>query len=105
MIQGGFDREARKRSAAELIELGFDGYGFGGYIVENGRINLELSAFVADLVPRDKIGFALGFGRPWDIAALWDMGWECSIAPFPPGTPGTNGSMRSGRIRKACPSN
>jgi len=83
VIQGGFDREARKRSAAELIDLGFDGYGFGGYIVENGRINLDLSAFIADLVPRDKIGFALGFGRPWDIAALWDMGWEMFDCTLP----------------------
>jgi queuine tRNA-ribosyltransferase len=83
VIQGGFDREARKRSAAELIDLGFDGYGFGGYIVENGRINLELAAFIADLVPRDKISFALGFGRPWDIAALWDMGWEMFDCTLP----------------------
>lgn len=83
VIQGGFDREARRRSAAELIELGFDGYGFGGYVVENGRINLDLSQFVADLVPRDKIGFALGFGRPWDIAALWEMGWEMFDCTLP----------------------
>jgi len=83
VIQGAFDREARKRSAAELIELGFDGYGYGGYVVENGRINLELSAYVADLIPRDKIGFALGIGRPWDIAALWEMGWEMFDCTLP----------------------
>jgi queuine tRNA-ribosyltransferase len=83
VIQGGFDREARTRSAGELVELGFDGYGFGGYVVENGRINLDLSAYVAELIPRDKIGFALGFGRPWDIAALWEMGWEMFDCTLP----------------------
>ncbi len=83
VIQGAFDLEARKRSAAELIALGFDGYGYGGYVVENGRLNLDLSAYVAGLIPKDKFGFALGIGRPWDIAALWEMGWEMFDCTLP----------------------
>jgi queuine tRNA-ribosyltransferase len=46
-------------------------------------VNLDLSAYVADLIPREKISFALGFGRPWDIAALWEMGWDMFDCTLP----------------------
>lgn len=84
VIQGGEFMDLRKRCAEELIEIGFDGYGFGGYPVdENGEIDLEISEYTAKLIPDNKYKFALGVGRPWDIAALAEMGWQIFDCTLP----------------------
>lgn len=84
VIQGGYSKDERKRCAEALIEIGFDGYGFGGYVVdrETNSLNLEISKYIADLIPADKYKFALGVGKPEDIVALTKMGWQifdCTI--------------------------
>ena len=83
VIQGHFDKDLRTYCAEKLIEIGFDGYGFGGYpINEEGNLDLEISKFVAELIPDNAFKFALGIGRPWDIAQLYEYGWEifdCTI--------------------------
>jgi len=83
VIQGGFYKEERKRSAKALTKIGFDGYGYGGYVIkDDGNLDLKLSKYVVDLLPDDKPKFALGFGRPNDIAALYNMGWnifDCTL--------------------------
>lgn len=83
VIQGHLDKELRKKSANDLIEIGFDGYGYGGYVIDaNGNLDLEISKYIANLIPEGKIRFALGVGTSWDIAALYDMGWhifDCTL--------------------------
>jgi len=82
VIQGGFYYEMRKLCADKLIELGFDGYGYGGYAVKDGLLDLELSKYIVDLIPNDKIKFALGVGTPHDIVSLSQMGWnifDCTL--------------------------
>lgn len=84
VIQGALDKELRKKSAEELIEIGFDGYGFGGYVVdENGNLDLDISEYIAGLIPEDNIAFALGTGSPWEIAALYDYGWDIFDCTLP----------------------
>lgn len=77
VVQGGGSLEMRKRSAEELIEIGFDSYNFGGFpIKEDGRLDLELSEYLVNLLPADKIRYAMGVGNPDDIIALAHMGWD-----------------------------
>lgn len=84
VVQGGYFEELRKECAQRLLEIGFDAYGYGGYAVdEEGNLDLELSRFIAGLLPKDKIRFALGIGRPWDIAALSGMGWQMFDCTLP----------------------
>lgn len=84
VIQGGWDKEMRKYCAEKLVEIGFDGYGFGGYAIdENRKLDPELSQYIADLIPNDKIKFALGVGRPHDIAMCSQMGWEIFDCTLP----------------------
>lgn len=84
VIQGDFNKELRKKCAEELMEIGFDGFGFGGYpIKKNGKLDWGLSQFVADLIPDNKIKFALGVGRPCDIAVLQKMGWDIFDCTLP----------------------
>ncbi len=85
VIQGGYDKELRKKCAEELIKVGFDGYGYGGYVIDEATnsLNLEISKFVADLIPNDKFKFALGNGKPEDIIALYKMGWQIFDCTLP----------------------
>lgn len=84
VIQGGMNKELRKYCAEKLIEIGFDGYGFGGYVIDEGKgLNLEISKYIADLIPNDKIKFALGTGTPIEIANLYEMGWDIFDCTLP----------------------
>jgi queuine tRNA-ribosyltransferase len=77
VIQGSDSRELRKRSAEELIEIGFDSYNFGGLALdEKGQLDLELSQYLVELLPEDKIRYAMGVGTPDNIIALAKMGWD-----------------------------
>ncbi len=84
VIQGGLDKNARKYCSEKLIEIGFDGYGFGGYVInEKGELDLEISKYIADLIPNDKIKFALGVGTPYQIAMCRQMGWDIFDCTLP----------------------
>ncbi len=77
VIQGGRDKKMREKSAKELVEIGFDGYGFGGWIIdESGRLDLEIAKFNAELTPDDKIRFALGVGKPEDVVKCHRFGYH-----------------------------
>lgn len=84
VIQGGYSKELRKQCAEELIKIGFDAYGFGGYVVDKeGNLDLDISKYIADLIPNDAIKFALGVGRISDIYNLAKMGWDIFDCTLP----------------------
>ena len=85
VIQGGNDYELRKQSADELLELDFDLYNFGGLPLhtpvswksesEEGFFH-DILKYVSDLIPDNKIKYAMGVGQPTDIAYCVDVGWN-----------------------------
>jgi len=83
VIQGGSDAELRHRCAAELVAMGFDGYGFGGWPFDsNGRLLADTLALTADLMPSDKPRYALGIGNPSALIACVKMGYnlfDCAL--------------------------
>ena len=85
VIQGGWFKDLRKYCTQELIKIGFDGYGYGGYAInpKNNELDLELSDYIVKLIPEKKLKFALGVGRPIDIANLWYMGWQIFDCTLP----------------------
>ncbi len=83
VVQGGMDKDLRNQCLDRLEEIGFDAYGFGGYIVENGEINEEISEYLASILPNDKLKFALGNGRPIDIAKMYKHGWDIFDCTLP----------------------
>lgn len=77
VIQGGNYKDLREYCAKELIKLDFDGYGFGARPVdEHGNFLGEILKFTADLIPEDKLRFALGIGTPEDIIKSYYFGWD-----------------------------
>jgi len=77
VIQGGRNKKERERCAKGLRQIGFDGYGFGGWIIDSqGKLDREISRFNAQLTPEDKLRFALGVGKPQDIVDCWQMGYH-----------------------------
>lgn len=77
VVQGHRDAALRQQSARELIEIGFDGYGFGGWpFDENGDFDYEIAHIIADATPSDKLRFALGVGSPENIVRLRRMGYD-----------------------------
>ena len=68
IIQGGTDREFRKKSANELCEMDFDGFAIGGLSV--GEANSEMYDTVewtTQFMPTDKPRYLMGVGTPEDL--------------------------------------
>ena len=77
VIQGGAELDLREHCTKELIKIGFDGYGFGArHVDQAGKFLDKVLKFTADLIPNDKIKFALGVGLPEDIIRCYKMGWD-----------------------------
>jgi queuine tRNA-ribosyltransferase len=81
VVQGGPDERRRARCASALAELGFDGYGFGGYPVVDGRL-VEEVALLGSLVPAGSILHGLGIGTPESMVSAWRAGYglfDCTL--------------------------
>ncbi len=77
VIQGGKDRNMREYCAKELIDIGFDGYGFGAMPTDSqGKFNTKLLHYTANLIPDNGLKFCLGVGNPEDIVKSSQMGWD-----------------------------
>ncbi len=68
IVQGGMDRELRRRSAQETCALDFPGYAVGGVSVGEGKeLQREIVAHTAPLLPPDRPRYLMGVGTPDDI--------------------------------------
>lgn len=77
VVQGGVFPEMRKRCAKALIEIGFDGYGFGARPVDkDGRFLGRILEVTADAIPDRSPRFGLGIGQPEDIVRSVLLGWD-----------------------------
>ena len=77
VVQGGMDIELRKQCASALVDIGFDGYGFGARHVDvDGNFLEEVLRKTAECIPEESIRFALGIGTLSDIARAASYGWD-----------------------------
>ncbi len=68
IIQGGIDKEFRKKSAQELCALDYDGFAIGGLSV--GELNNEMYdtvEYTTQFMPSDKPRYLMGVGTPEDL--------------------------------------
>jgi queuine tRNA-ribosyltransferase len=84
VIQGGADYELRRRCAEALLEIGFDGFGYGGWPLDSqGRLLGDLIAYTRSLVPAQFPMHALGVGHPESIVACTRMGYAVFDSAMP----------------------
>jgi len=77
IIQGGNEKPLRKECAKALLEMGYSGFGFGGWpLDEDGRLTEEILAYTAELIPNHMVKYAMGVGKPENIVACVKMGYN-----------------------------
>jgi queuine tRNA-ribosyltransferase len=68
IVQGGIFASLRRRSAEELIEIGFDGYAVGGLAVGEGQsVMFEVLDATVPALPQDRPRYLMGVGKPDDL--------------------------------------
>ncbi|MCL2717468.1 MAG: tRNA guanosine(34) transglycosylase Tgt [Lachnospiraceae bacterium] len=77
IIQGGSYHDLRKICADELINIGFDGFGFGGWpVAADGTLIEDILAYTASLMPDNQVKYAMGLGKPDGIIKCVKMGYN-----------------------------
>lgn len=73
IVQGGRFPELRQRSAAELQEIGFDGYALGGLSVGEEKLVMHAVMEACEPhLPADQPRYIMGIGTPEDLVeAVW----------------------------------
>ena len=76
VVQGGNDAALRRACAESLVDLGFDGYGFGGWPVDQDGGLVDMVEFVGKVLPAEAPKHALGIGRPENIVKAHEWGYD-----------------------------
>lgn len=77
VVQGSNFLDLREYCAKELSKIGFDGYNFGGYVVDkDGELVLDEMNAVIENIPKDTIRYAMGVGKPEDILKSSKIGYN-----------------------------
>ena len=75
IVQGGMHPDLRKKSAQQLMEIGFDGYAIGGLSVgEPSEVMYSILDEVVHVLPQDKPRYLMGVGTPQDILEAVERG-------------------------------
>jgi queuine tRNA-ribosyltransferase len=76
VVQGAYFEDLRKRSIKELVEIGFTGYGYGGWPMKDGKFDTATAKLMAEELPQDSVLYGLGIGKPDDIVTCVKLGWQ-----------------------------
>lgn len=75
IVQGGFFKDLREKSASQITEMNFDGFALGGLSVgEDFSITRKVLSFSVDLLPEDRPRYLMGIGSPDLIIAAIENG-------------------------------
>ncbi len=74
VVQGGFFQDLRKYCAEELVKIGFDGFGYGGWPINKDKtFDYESAKTIAENSPDNYLLYGLGIGKPHEIVNLVKM--------------------------------
>jgi queuine tRNA-ribosyltransferase len=94
IAQGASDPELRRRSIAEITELGFDGNALGGLAIGEERGEMfETTAWAADLLPADQPRYFMGIGDPEGILEVIERGVDMFDCVLPTRTARTGSAL------------
>jgi queuine tRNA-ribosyltransferase len=84
VVQGGGIKELRKQCADALLEVGFDGYGYGGWPIDKqGNLLSDIVGYTREIIPSQYPMHALGIGHPPSIVECVRMGYEIYDSAMP----------------------
>ena len=77
VVQGGYNLELRKECTQRLVEIGFDGLGYGGWPQNIDKtFNYDIPRVIGENCPDNYLLYGLGVGKPQDIVNMVKMGWN-----------------------------
>ena len=77
VVQGGYYQDLRKYCAEELVKIGFDGFGYGGWPQNPDKtFDYESAKTIVENTPKGYLLYGLGIGKPHEIVNLVKMGWN-----------------------------
>jgi len=77
VVQGSCYQDLRKHCVDQLIKIGFDGFGYGGWPMdENNNFDYESAKTIAESAPEDYFLYGLGVGKPEDIVGCAKLGFN-----------------------------
>jgi queuine tRNA-ribosyltransferase len=84
VVQGGGEKNLRRICAEALLEIGFDGYGYGGWPLDgSGNLLTDIVGYVRELIPPEFPVHALGVGHPENVAACARLGYQMFDSALP----------------------
>ena len=93
IVQGGVYADLRERSAARLVDIGFDGYAIGGLAIGEGqRTTFAMVEASVPGLPQDRPRYLMGVGTPADLVGAVRRGVDMFDCVMP---------TRSGRTGQA----
>jgi queuine tRNA-ribosyltransferase len=93
VVQGGGSEQLRRECAEALLEIGFDGYGYGGWPLDaQGKLLHDMLSYTRSLIPRAFPMHALGVGHPDSVVACHKLGYQMFDSALP------TRDARSGRL-------
>lgn len=76
VVQGGFNLDLRRECTERLVEIGFDGLGWGGWPIIDNKLNYDTANIIAKYTPDNYFLYGLGVGKPENIVELVKVGWN-----------------------------
>ncbi|HJZ48356.1 MAG TPA: tRNA guanosine(34) transglycosylase Tgt [Roseiflexaceae bacterium] len=93
VVQGGGSEPLRRQCAEALLEIGFDGYGYGGWPLDaRGKLLHDMLGYTRSLIPCEFPMHALGIGQPDNVVACHALGYQLFDSALP------TRDARSGRL-------
>lgn len=84
VVQGGGYLNLRKECADALLEIGFDGYGYGGWPLDKqSNLLKEILAYTRECIPKNLPMHALGVGHPLSIRDCHKLGYDMFDSAMP----------------------
>jgi queuine tRNA-ribosyltransferase len=75
IVQGGMEKDLRKKSVEGLLEIGFDGYALGGLSVgEPAEVMYQVMDWSLPLLPKDHPRYVMGVGTPENLVEAVSRG-------------------------------
>lgn len=84
VVQGGGYKDLRLKCAEALLEIGFDGYGFGGWPLDKeNHLLTEIVGYTREIIPLEFPMHALGIGHPENVLTCFDLGYDIFDCAMP----------------------